>query len=220
MRILSFDTGWAVGEAFRCPRRGWGRGEGTGSLSQTRRVRCLVPKVSCRAPTVVASSFSRNSFCKQTLTSTYSVCGRETHESGEEGIRPPTEDPASCLLVRRCCAQDARSTISVEAQDDRPSGTVSLGIPLLLALARGGQSPGAGGREEGPHSLPDAPSARSWLWRQHSTTFASVSWSLFLGLPAPGRVLITPRDHVQVRRKAHTFKALSEAHSVMKTKTQ
>lgn len=115
MRILSFDTGWAVGEAFRCPRRGWGRGEGTGSLSQTRRVRCLVPKVSCRAPTVVASSFSRNSFCKQTLTSTYSVCGRETHESGEEGIRPPTEDPASCLLVRRCCAQDARSTISVEA---------------------------------------------------------------------------------------------------------
>lgn len=140
MRILSFDTGWAVGEAFRCPRRGWGRGEGTGSLSQTRRVRCLVPKVSCRAPTVVASSFSRNSFCKQTLTSTYSVCGRETHESGEEGIRPPTEDPASCLLVRRCCAQDARSTISVEAQDDRPSGTVSLGIPLLLALAGGGGS--------------------------------------------------------------------------------
>lgn len=138
MRILSFDTGWAVGEAFCCPRRGWGRGEGTGSLSQTRRVRCLVPKVSCRAPTVVASSFSRNSFCKQTLTSTYSVCGRETHESGEEGIRPPTEDPASCLLVRRCCAQDARSTISVEAQDDRPSGTVSLGIPLLLALAGGG----------------------------------------------------------------------------------
>lgn len=84
----------------------------------------------------------------------------------------------------------------------------------------GGQSPGAGGREEGPHSLPDAPSARSWLWRQHSTTFASVSWSLFLGLPAPGRVLITPRDHVQARRKAHTFKALSEAHGVMKTKTQ